>query len=95
MALTPRQIFHRLDRLDKVRLRNEATMELMLGQLIAMVANTGFVQFKQPREPREFMPSLLKFPPQEKPKRRTRKEQQRKAANIRAAFNTFWEPESP
>ena len=37
--------------------REAAVPEVMLAQLTAMVANTGFRSFKSPRQPKEFMPS--------------------------------------
>ncbi len=90
MALTHGQFADRVRRLDTVERRREAKLEVMLASLTAMVANTGFRGWKEPRQPEEFMPSLAHKQAAVKPRRRTKRELRRKAESIRAAFNTFW-----
>ena len=56
------------------RRRGDELQEFMMGNLIAMVANTGFKGWKEPRTPFEFMPSHWKDKPKEKRKRVDRKQ---------------------
>lgn len=44
-------------RRDAQREAGDAMLEFMLAQLTAMVANTGFKGWPDPRKPEEFMPS--------------------------------------
>ena len=37
--------------------RRDSMGEIMQAQIVAMIANTGFRSFKDPRQPKEFMPS--------------------------------------
>jgi hypothetical protein len=57
MEITPRY-FHalckQLERLDRQR---DATLEVMLGQLLAMVGNIGYAGLEKPLQPQDFMPS--------------------------------------
>jgi hypothetical protein len=60
MRTTPR-FFARLTREHReARERSERTLEYMLAQIVAMVANTGFKGWDEARKPDEFMPSRWK-----------------------------------
>lgn len=60
--------------------RRDEMLELMVGQLIAMVANTAFKGFKDPRDPKEFMPSRWGEAPISQPTKRLTKAQRAKIA---------------
>lgn len=47
-------------RREEQREAADAMLEYMTAQLIAMVGNTGFKGWKEPRKPEEFMPSRLR-----------------------------------
>lgn len=55
--MTPRLFRTLMDQHDLLLKRRDSMGELMIAQLIAMVANTGFRSFKSPRQAKEFMPS--------------------------------------
>lgn len=65
--------------------RADQMAEIIGGQLIAMVANTGFKGWEQPRKPQEFMPSEWKKG-RRKPCYQSR---ERVAANIEQMFAGF------
>jgi hypothetical protein len=58
-SLAPCQFFAMVDRLKALDRPRNGTIELMCAQLIAMVGNTGFREFKNPVDPKDFRPSLL------------------------------------
>jgi hypothetical protein len=55
---TPRQLFAMIDRLEVIDRPKGGIVELMLAQVIAMIGNTGFREFKEPLQPKDFMPSM-------------------------------------
>jgi hypothetical protein len=57
MRLTPRYFARLTKEHREARERSERTVEFMLAQVVAMVANTGFKGWDKPRQPTEFMPS--------------------------------------
>lgn len=58
LGLTPRYLARLFERLKERRRIDGELFERMTAHLIAMVANTGFRGWKEPRTPMEFMPSL-------------------------------------
>lgn len=59
-GLTPRQFdalcTQHQRRRRIARRESDQVVAVMMSQLIAMVANTGFRKFERPRQPEEFMP---------------------------------------
>jgi len=92
---TPRQLFAMIDRLEVIDRPKGGMVELMLAQVIAMIGNTGFREFKEPLQPKDFMPSLRmkkaaavsNRPPRKL--RMTKKRQAALALQMREAFMHF------
>jgi hypothetical protein len=59
-TLTHRQWHALMQRHERRERRRDELAEVMIAQLIAMVANTGYREFKNVRQPSEFMPSALR-----------------------------------
>jgi hypothetical protein len=55
---TPRQLFAMIDRLEVIDRPKGGMVEIMLAQVIAMIGNTSFREFKEPLQPKDFMPSI-------------------------------------
>ena len=56
MSITPRY-FDELMKQHRFNVeRVERGRDFMLSQVIAMIGNTGFRSFEEPRQPREFLP---------------------------------------
>lgn len=55
--MTPRYLNLLFERSDIKRKSDQWIHEVMGGQLIAMVGNTGFKGWEEPRKPEEYMPS--------------------------------------
>jgi hypothetical protein len=88
LALTHRQLLERIARLEVVEKRKGLIVEIMVGQLAAMVANTGFRGFDRLRQPSEFMPSMRKSLPEgQKPRKRRRRKDI--ADNLRCVMQSF------
>ncbi len=58
-----RQFYRYVERLQGQDKPHWKQFELMFAQLTAMVANTGFLRFKEWRTPMEFMPSYYQPKP--------------------------------
>ena len=95
MQITPRYfqaLCKQVERLDRPR---NTTLEIMVGQLLAMVGNIGYSGLEKPMRPHDFMPSewvkkatRSKGKPPRKP-RMTKKKQIALAAQLREAFMHF------
>lgn len=56
-SMTFRRFCGMVDRLKAMDRPRNGTIELMVAQVAAVVANTGFRSFKRQKEPADFMPS--------------------------------------
>jgi len=91
MQCTPRYFDALVTRFEDGLRRSESLQEVLAGQLIAMVANTGFRSFEDPRKASEFMPSEWRKVEIETPTPTVRKRRTRKAIadEVRATFGAF------
>lgn len=90
---TPRQLFAMIDRVEVIDRPKGGVMEIMLAQVIAMIGNTGFREFKDPLQPKDFMPSIWKKKAAHqhngKAPRKTRMTKKRQAALAAQMRDTF------
>lgn len=81
MRLSPRYFARLITDYQASRRRADEMVEVMMAQMIAMVANTGFRGYETVRQPQEFMPTLLRAKP-----KRQRIDRKNLALDARAYF---------
>jgi hypothetical protein len=86
-TMTPRFFFKLVERLKLLDRPKNYTIELMVGQLIAMTANTGFRGFKQPKLPSDFMPSQVRKLQKSAKVKRSRSSRRQVAQQVRQFFD--------
>lgn len=80
-SLSYRQFHALIERHREHERRRDDLFEVMMGQQIAMTANTGFARFEKPRRAEEFMPSYWEKRAAKKPRRRYSRREQLEIAN--------------
>ena len=100
-SLTLRQWVALAKRREDAAIQRDSMLEIMLAQLTAMVANTGFKGWTEPREPKEFMPSVWRREVAAKPKttrsqrRAERKQYQEDNDRMRSTMRMFCRKPEP
>ena len=75
LEITPRYFHALMERLRAKEERAQEMTEIMGAQIVAMVRQCGFVQFKEPAAAREFMPSEWRKKREQPVRRRGRNRQ--------------------
>ncbi len=76
LQVTPRQLGAFFEHQARVTQQENMLRDAMMAKIVAMVANTGFRSFEEPRHPHEFMHRYPALVSREKPTRVSRKRQQ-------------------